>query len=227
MLPFSLYSIAVLSAQAYRSADKTSSSTGRIVLSIVLLILFVGGAIFLYVRKHSDRGYWEDKSKTPHLNASVVKVKTDKDHLGKNDTRYRTNVTFSDGYVFTTVRTKVQNHAFSYTISMDSKLMGEILQIADRHHTAAVIKRCKKEGAACDPASKKPLTFSGVAAPYAKITRVVESPKAEVHAAASTEKVNVSCPMCGAKLSFPKDYYDSNQALICTECFAKIQSKKK
>ena len=58
--------------------------------------------------------------------------------LLKNDMRYITTVTFSDGYVFKTTKTDRTEHLFTYEISPDEHLGDEIIKEAVRWHDHAV-----------------------------------------------------------------------------------------
>ncbi len=105
-----------------------------------ILLLF----LFLYLAGRDiywkfDHGTWSENAK-PDINASIIDVSSKKVHYAKNETKYQTTVTFSDGFIFTTTKTNREENFFTYTISMDEELLSEIIELANKSHKKATEK---------------------------------------------------------------------------------------
>ena len=84
-----------------------------------------------------DHTEWEDYSKL-NLNAKIVNIKTEKVQYTKNGMKYKTTVSFSDGFNFITHKTNRDDSFFSYQISIDESLQAEIISKAVLSHEKAV-----------------------------------------------------------------------------------------
>ena len=107
---------------------------------ILLLVAVFGAGIWFFCRSlywTMDHGKWS-KGANPNKDAQIVGVSSKTMLLLKNDMRYITTVTFSDGYVFKTAKTDRTEHLFTYEISLDEHLGDEIIKEAVRWHDHAV-----------------------------------------------------------------------------------------
>ena len=81
----------------------------------------------------------------PSSDATIIDVKSEEVQYAKNNAKYKTTVTFSDGFYFVTHETNRENSFFSYKITVDKFLMSRIIDNAKRAHEKAVIKATKKK----------------------------------------------------------------------------------
>lgn len=100
-----------------------------------LCVYFVANEVYW----NFDHGKW-DKDATPDINANVVDISSKKESYGKNNTKFKTTVKFSDGYRFITTKTKRQDKLLTYKISIDEELSKKIIDAAKASHEKAVKK---------------------------------------------------------------------------------------
>lgn len=100
-----------------------------------LLAFWIGEAIYWCF----DHGKW-DKDAQPNPQAVVVGFTSKKKSLGRNNMKFITTVTFSDGYIFKTSKTKRTDRLLSYRISVDGELGNLIMQNAKKSHNKAIKK---------------------------------------------------------------------------------------
>lgn len=93
-------------------------------------------------------------------NAEIVKVDRKRSGL-KGSYRFRTIVTFSDGFEYISHKTNVENYIISYTISVDRSLTKEILLDAVNAHACAVAKYSATQQQNSEGSSKISLPDSG------------------------------------------------------------------
>lgn len=70
--------------------------------------------------------------------ANIVDVRSEKVQYAKNGAKYKTTVTFSDGFKFITHKTNREDNFFTYQISVDTE---EILENATKAHDRALKKQ--------------------------------------------------------------------------------------
>lgn len=75
--------------------------------------------------------------------AKITNISSEKVIYVKNGAKYKTKVTFSDGFIFTTHKTNREDKFFSYNISVDNELAMEIAQRALNAHAKAYMKQMK------------------------------------------------------------------------------------
>ncbi len=107
---------------------------------LFLLFFAVFGRAIYSLFDHTE---WDEDSE-PDLNAKITDVYSEKVQYVKNGMKYKTTVTFSDGFNFITHKTNREDYIFTYQISMDEELKKEIISKAVRSHKKAVEKRCKE-----------------------------------------------------------------------------------
>lgn len=86
-----------------------------------------------------DHSYWDENSQ-PSLNAGIVDVVSEKVQYTKNNAKFKTTVTFTDGFRFVTHRTDRTQHFMTYDISVDK---AEVIALAMEAHKKAVEKKVK------------------------------------------------------------------------------------
>lgn len=94
-----------------------------------------------------DHWGWSTCSK-PDSNAQPNDFTSERVKYVKNDAKFKTTVTFTDGFYFITHKTSRMDYFMSYTISLPPELKAEILNKAIAKHAAAVDdinKKAKKE----------------------------------------------------------------------------------
>lgn len=114
---------------------------------IVLLILFsiygfviVGKNIFMSMYSRFDHSFLP--STRLKRDAKIVDMSSEPVIYEKNNAKYKTKVTFSDGFVFTTYKTNWESESFfKYRISIDNELAIEIMQRALAAHEKAYRKQ--------------------------------------------------------------------------------------
>lgn len=109
-----------------------------------LFALYVLGACCVNmvksIRSMFNQTSWKENA-LPDPQAIIVDVNSQQVKYAKNDAKFKTTVTFSDGFVFTTHKTNRVNHFGSYTISVDRKQIAELAKAA---HAKAVEKKQSK-----------------------------------------------------------------------------------
>lgn len=84
-----------------------------------------------------DHAKWDEDSK-PNLDAKIIDIYTEKVQYTKNGMKYKTTVSFSDGFNFITHKTNREDGFFTYQISIDESLKLKIIEKAIRLHKKAV-----------------------------------------------------------------------------------------
>lgn len=77
--------------------------------SILLIVLIYLSARDIYWK--FDHGKWSENAK-PDFSATIIDISSNKVKYAKNEAKYKTTVTFSDGFIFTTTKTKRKNNFF-------------------------------------------------------------------------------------------------------------------
>lgn len=117
---------------------------------MVIVIAIMVGAAFIY---HAYRLLilvyaLFDHSSIPSvpmkLDASIVDIDREKVTLPRIHERIRTRVCFSDGFVYTTHRTIVDNNVFHSGLYIDEELSALILSKANLAHTKWYYKQKRK-----------------------------------------------------------------------------------
>ena len=110
------------------------------IISWVLLSIIVA-----YYAYRIAKAVWNcfDHSKVPknallRQDAKIVDVSSEKVQYVKNGAKYKTTVSFSDGFVFITHKTNREDNLFTYQISVDTD---EILESAIKAHDRAIKKQ--------------------------------------------------------------------------------------
>ena len=116
-------------------------------LLIIYIIVFgslgtlvFGWIIFSMVRSVYylfDHTKWEEFS-APNLNAKIIDIHTEKVIYVKNGAKFKTIISFSDGFHFITHKTNRENSFLTYHINIDESLMNEIVEKAISAHEKAV-----------------------------------------------------------------------------------------
>lgn len=113
----------------------------------------------------ADHSKWQENA-VPDPGARIIDIKSEKVKYIKNDARFKTTVTFSDGFFFTTHKTDRENHFGSYTISVNKKV---VLEAAIQAHAKAVEKKLRgapaPKPAVTAPQQPEPKPQPPVAAP--------------------------------------------------------------
>lgn len=104
----------------------------------VLVMCFVNMGKSIHSLFNQSR--WSENA-NPDPDAIIVDMKSQQVKYVKNGAKFKTTVTFSDGFTFTTHKTNRVNHFGSYTISVDRK---EVAQMAKDAHAKAVEKKLGK-----------------------------------------------------------------------------------
>ena len=86
-----------------------------------------------------DHKGWNDGA-VPDVNATVKDVKSERVKYSRNDAKFKTVVTFSDGFWYMTHKTNRKNGFMKYTISVDQELRRQIVEKAIAAHKEAVEK---------------------------------------------------------------------------------------
>lgn len=165
------------------------------IFTLLLIIAVWGGFLGLVARAiywSFDHRSWH-KNAMPCAEAGISDIDVKKIYLGKNNNKYKTVVSFYDGFAFSTARTQREQHLLSYTISVNQK---EIAQYAETAHASAIAK-LKKKG-------KRIYSLEELLAAASPITQkaILESVVLRQRPVAPTapiEKKERSCPSCGQK----------------------------
>ena len=118
-----------------------------LVLIVVLVLIRIVYCISMEIYTHFDHKKWM-KDAHPNKDADIADVKTEEVQYLKNGAKYKTVITFTDGFRFTTYATKRKEGFFRYRISIDKELGDEILWNAKNYHRTAVdtyMRKMKKE----------------------------------------------------------------------------------
>lgn len=108
---------------------------GIFILFAIALIIF-GIIIRKNIYNSSDHHTW-DKGSSPNHNAIITNVK--REIVGsKGSSKYRTIITFSDGFTFISHDTNVENHLIYNKLSVDQELNNQIIEKAISAHNKAV-----------------------------------------------------------------------------------------
>ncbi len=107
-------------------------------LGAAVLVYFVFAIIRALYWRFDHYGWNPDAS--PDAEASIADVHSEKVQYTKNGVKYKTTVTFSDGFYYITHRTNREQQILSYTISIDKYLKAEIISRAKKAHEKAVQK---------------------------------------------------------------------------------------
>lgn len=76
----------------------------------------------------------------PDADAQINNFTSEQVKYEKNGAKFKTTVTFTDGFYYITHKTNSERHVLSYTISIDDALKAEIIKKAIEKHQKAVEK---------------------------------------------------------------------------------------
>lgn len=108
------------------------------------VIIIIGAAILIVelvklINAQSDHSGWDDQNKKPDINASITKINHQKVSFIMFRSKMKTTVTFSDGFYYTSGKTKTaQVDARHYSISVDREMTLDIVEKAIKAHADAV-----------------------------------------------------------------------------------------
>ena len=117
----------------------------NVILVVSIVILSALAVVFViclvkHIGTFFDRSVWE-KGAIPDPDAKIVNIQSEKVQYLKDSMKFKTVVTFSDGFQFITHKTARENGFLTYTIAIDRKTQHEITNKAMRMHKKAVTKR--------------------------------------------------------------------------------------
>ncbi len=110
--------------------------------TIVFLLLVIGWVFYNLVRDvytWSNHYGWEENS-TPDKNAKIQNISSEKVQYSKNGAKYKTKITFSDGFYFITHKTDREDGFLTYRIFISDELREKIISLAIEKHNIAVDK---------------------------------------------------------------------------------------
>lgn len=113
------------------------------IIGYILMVLFLVFCVYNIVKEistYKDHGKWE-KGATPDPNAKIINTQVEQVKYVKNGAKYKTEITFSDGYHFISHKTNVKTGFGHYTISVDQELAEKIKEKAIASHEKAVAKK--------------------------------------------------------------------------------------
>ena len=113
-------------------------------MPLLTILAFLGFGYGIYMvgkNMHSKLDHSFIPSTPLDPDAKIIDISSEKVIYVKNGAKYKTKVTFSDGFVFTTHKTKREDGWWTYNISIDSNLAIEIIECAINAHTKACIKQ--------------------------------------------------------------------------------------
>ena len=113
------------------------------VLGFAFMVALIIGVFGKEWYSYFDHWEWEDDDRLDK-NAEIVSVTSDKVLYVKNGGKYKTTVTFSDGFVYITHTTNREDGFFHYRISVDEELKKEIIKEAISCHNKTVDKILRK-----------------------------------------------------------------------------------
>ena len=114
-------------------------NTIQTVCAVFLLILFFVWLFYKPVWSMFDHTGW-NAGAIPNRNATVKDMKSERVKYLRNGAKFKTVVTFSDGFWYMTHKTNRKNGFMKYTISVDRELKLQILEKAVAAHREAVVK---------------------------------------------------------------------------------------
>ena len=108
-----------------------------------MVIFLIALAVLIYFVYRKQIWSLSDHSEVYHNlelkpDAKIVDIKTEKVQYVKNDVKYKTPVSFSDGFSFVTHQTDREDHFFTYNISVGSELYKQIIAKAVEAHNRAL-----------------------------------------------------------------------------------------
>lgn len=109
-------------------------------------IIIIGGVVYGIGRSIwsvFDHSGWKSDSK-PDPNAQIIDISSKRVKYSKNGAKYKTTISFSDGFYYITHKTNREQNLLAYKISIDNNLMAEILESAISDHRIAVENAAKK-----------------------------------------------------------------------------------
>ena len=117
----------------------------RIIAALILVAIFAWPVYIMCKALYSlfDHSRW-DKDSKPSFDAKIVDINFEKVQYTKNGMKYKTTVSFSDGFKFITHKTNRKDSFFTYQISIDETLRRDIIEKANRLHIRAVENAYKK-----------------------------------------------------------------------------------
>ena len=118
-----------------------------------MVIFLIALAMIIYFAFRKQVWSLSDHSEAYHnvelkQDAKIIDIKTEKVQYMKNDTKYKTTVSFSDGFSFITHKTNREDHFFTYNISVGSELYEQIIGNAIAAHNRALEQQLKQKGKA-------------------------------------------------------------------------------
>ena len=118
-------------------------------MELFAIIFF--GVTLIFVAYCFGRAFWSlfdhiewGENSYPSYDAKIVDIRTEKVQYLKNGMKYKTTIYFSDGFMFTTHKTNRENGFFTYNISIDKKMLNEIINEAIRLHEKEVSKKINR-----------------------------------------------------------------------------------
>ena len=117
-------------------------------MKYVILFLIFGVLAFgigKIVWSYFDHYGWKAGAH-PSKNATITGFSSEEVIYAKNAAKFKTTVTFSDGFYFITHKTNREQHFLKYRISIDASLKAKILSKAMEKHKAAVENVVAKGG---------------------------------------------------------------------------------
>lgn len=135
----------------------------KAILAVSLLCAIVFGLLvnaigrIIYWKK--DHGKWI-KDPQPNARAVIIDISSNPISFSKNNKKFLTTVSFSDGYTFKTVRANRTEGVFTYQISIDHALRARIISDAVEAHRKEVVRLC---GDTAVPVNTQPAKIDGCA----------------------------------------------------------------
>lgn len=106
----------------------------------LLLLLVLGVVVYNIcgdVHSWSDHYGW-GKNSTPDKEAKIQNITSERVQFARNEAKFKTTVTFSDGFYFITYKTNRDNSVLTYKIYISDELKNEIINSAIKQHISAV-----------------------------------------------------------------------------------------
>ena len=111
-------------------------------VNIILILLAVYLVISFLQELYSKFDHCHLPDTLLHEKAEIVDIKCERVQYINNGAKFKTNVIFSDGFVFTTYRTNREGNDWrTYKISIDSELAASICKKATIAHDKAYLKQ--------------------------------------------------------------------------------------
>ena len=112
------------------------------VIVVIYIIAFLAYAVYLMAMETYTKFDHSFIPSTPlKSDAKIVDTTSEQVRYMKNGAKYKTNVVFSDGFIFTTYKTKRKVKNFTYYIFIDNELAMQITELAIKAHTKAYDKQ--------------------------------------------------------------------------------------